>query len=221
MPYFSTKTALIVIDVQKGFDDLRWGPRNNPDAELKIKQLISLWRSTKRPIVFIRHASKSIDSPLHPSKPTSEIKEEVAPIMGETVISKSVHSAFIGTDLEAHLRSLDIKNIVIVGLTTDHCVSTTTRMGHDLGFDVTIVSDATATFDRKGPDGKVHSAEQVHAMTLVNLHDEFAMVLDSNTVMELCHFDKAALPFKMAVHDDTVIAKRKGRSDGFERRMSF
>jgi len=124
----SNNTSLIIIDVQQGFDDSKWGQRNNPDAEGNISHLISFWRNEKRPIIHIRHCSVESDSPLRPNQPGVEFKREAMPIKGEQIFEKSVDSAFIGTNLESYLRENGIEEIVIAGLTTDHCVSTTTRM---------------------------------------------------------------------------------------------
>ncbi len=217
MPFFSKKTALLVIDVQQGFDDPKWGPRNNPEAEANIARLIAQWRSSGRPIIFIQHASASIDSPLHPSKPTAAIKEMVAPMGDEPVFTKRVHSAFIGTPLEAYMRAQTIDGVVIVGLTTDHCVSTTTRMASDLGFNTAIVSDATATFDREGPGKIIYPAAQVHELALVNLHDEFATVLDTEAVISYCHLDKKTRPFHSC--DDGMLGVKPAA--GRERTLSL
>jgi nicotinamidase-related amidase len=99
------------------------------------------------------------------------------------VLVKHVNSSFIGTDLEARLRERDIKYVVIVGATTNHCVETTTRMAGNLGFNVKLVRDATWTFDLEGVDGEHFPADQVHAMTLANLQGEFAEIVTASDVM--------------------------------------
>ena len=135
-----SKAALLSIDVQKGFDDPVWGIRNNPDAEAKIALLISAWRKKRLPVIHIQHCSLEPDSPLRSESPGNEFKDETKPLPGEKVFAKSVNSAFIGTTLEEHLRDNHIESLVIAGLTTDHCISTTTRMAGNLGFDVTLIS---------------------------------------------------------------------------------
>ena len=173
--------ALIVIDVQKAFEDPSWGPRNNPEAETNIAQLLEVWRERKLPVFHVRHVSAA-----RFARGTAgfEFKEEAAPKAGEPVLEKTVNSAFIGTDLEERLRSMACDTVVIVGLTTNHCVETTTRMAGNLGFTTYLVSDATATFDRVGPDGFVHKAEDIHRMTLANLHEEFATIVSSHELMD-------------------------------------
>jgi nicotinamidase-related amidase len=175
MPLPST-TALIVIDVQQGFDHPGWGRRNNPEAEANIARLLAGWRSTSRPIFHIQHLSVEPASPLQPGLPGVEFKEMAKPLWHEPVIAKRVNSAFIGTDLEARLKQRGIGTVVVCGLTTNHCVETTTRMAGNLGFATFLAADGCATFDRTGPDGVLYPAEQIHAVSLANLHGEFAQV---------------------------------------------
>ena len=180
-------TALIIIDVQKGFDDEKhWGGnRNNKDAETKIVQILDKWRELKFPIFHILHSSLELDSRLHESDPGFEMKDEIKPIDGEPIIVKNVNSAFIGTDLKERLDKQDIKKLVIVGLTTNHCVSTSTRMAGNFGFDVLLISDATATFDRIGINGELFDAETIHQTALASLNKEFAEVIDTKKLFEL------------------------------------
>jgi nicotinamidase-related amidase len=179
-----TNAALIIIDVQKGFDDPKWGPRNNPQAESNIQKLLTAWRKSRMPVFHSQHCSTVEGSPLRPGAEGNEVKEIVEPLPGERVVKKNVNSAFIGTDLESQLRNKGIQTVVIVGLTTDHCVSTTARMAGNMGFDVYVVSDATATFDRLGPDCKKYKADLVHAVNLTSLNNEFANVIDTDDLLK-------------------------------------
>jgi nicotinamidase-related amidase len=176
--------ALLIIDVQKGLDDPAYGKRNNPDAEANMVQLLAKWRKHKWPIIHIQHCSVEPNSLLRPELPGNALKEEVRPLPGEKQFTKSTNSAFIGTGVEAYLQKHDISSLVIVGLTTDHCVSASTRTAADLGFDVTLVSDATAAFERKGFDGAHYSAEDIHKINLVSLDGEFCTVRSTEEVLK-------------------------------------
>ncbi len=178
-------TVLVVVDVQKAFDDTSWGLRNNPGAEARIAALLARWRTAGRPLVHVHHRSRSLRSLFHPDRPGFEVKPEALPLPGELVIFKDVNSAFIGTDLDQRLRSQGAHNLVIAGMTTDHCVSTTTRMAGNLGYRVHIVADATATFGRSGPDGRFFSAQIMHDTALASLHDEFASVVSTAKILAL------------------------------------
>lgn len=172
-------TALIIVDVQQFFNNPRWGNRNNPQAEENIGLLLEKWRETDKPVFHIQHVEGEFT-------PDREFKEFIKPLPGEPIIRKSVNSSFIGTNLESQLRNREIDTVVIVGLTTNHCVETTTRMAGNLGFNTFLVSDATATFDRVGPDGILYSAESIHNMTMVNLNEEFATIAFTEEILQLC-----------------------------------
>ncbi len=146
---------------------------------------LGAWRSSNRPVIHVKHMSTDPTSPLRPDQPGNAFKAETAPRPGERIIEKRVHSCFIGTTLEAELRAAGHDSLVIVGLTTNHCVSTSARMAANLGFDTWVVSDATATFDRVGPDGLRYPAEQIHAIALADLHGEFATVVDTESVLSV------------------------------------
>ena len=168
--------ALLIIDVQQGLADPKLGQRNNPDAEANMAALLRTFRARGLPVSHVCHDSTEPDSPLRPELPGNAIKDEVLPRAGEPLLRKRVNSAFIGTGLEAHLRANAIGALVIVGLTTDHCVSASTRMASDLGFDVTLVADATAAFERRGHDGEYYSADTIHRVSLASLDREFCRV---------------------------------------------
>ena len=178
-------SALVIIDVQDGFDEPGWGNRNNPNAESNMGRLLEAWRESDRPVIYIQHHSVNPDSPLHPSHLGNAIREIVKPLPDELIFAKSVNSAFIGTNLEKDLREKNIDTLVMIGLTTNYCVSTSVRMAGNLGFNTYVVADATAAFDTVDHNGKVHAAEEIHTVSLANLHDEFATVLDTEAVLDL------------------------------------
>jgi nicotinamidase-related amidase len=183
MQTVSRHAVLLIIDVQKGFDEPCWGRRNNPAMEARIVELLSAWRASNRPVIHAKHMSVDPTSPLRPGQPGNDFKSEVTPRPGESVVEKRVNSCFIGTSLEAELRRRGHDTLVIVGMMTNHCVSTTARMASNLGFEACVVSDATATFDRVGPDGIRYPADQIHAIALSDLHGEFGAVVDTATVL--------------------------------------
>ena len=171
--------ALILIDIQTGFDDPVWGARNNPDAEANAARLLGHWRDSSCPVLHIRHLSCEPGSPLAHDCAGIAFKPEVAPQGGEPVFDKSVNSGFIGTRLEPHLRDHAISDLVICGLTTPHCVSTTCRMAANLGFGVTLVHDACAAFaanaqtDWQGADATSMNPQAIHDSAVSHLHGEF------------------------------------------------
>lgn len=184
MTKLSQNTGLLIVDVQVGFDDPKWGQRNNPYAEENIYRLLQHWRQLNSPIIHIQHLSTEPDSPLRPDRSGCEFKQITCPRQDEITIQKNVNSAFIGTKLEMHLHSSKIGSLVIVGLTTNHCISTTARMAGNLGFQTFVVSDATATFNRKGPNGKLYSAAEIHDISLASLHQEFATIITTKELFK-------------------------------------
>jgi nicotinamidase-related amidase len=175
------KPTLLIVDVQKAFDDPVWGKRNNPGAEGNVARLLAAWRAADAPVIHVRH--RDTDPEWHffnEGDPGFEFKPEAMPLANEPVLTKGVNSAFIGTDLEERLRAAGATTVVIAALTTDHCGSTTARMSGNLGFETWVVGDSCATFDREGPDGEVFPADLIHRTSLASLHDEFADVVSTD-----------------------------------------
>ena len=185
--------ALVVVDVQQGFDDAGyWGPRDNPGCDAAIDELVRTWTSRGRPVVVVQHASTDPRSPLHPSSPGHALKPYVADALAHAsdrapaalVVTKSVNSSFHGSpDLDAWLRAQRLEGIVVCGITTNHCCETTARVGGNLGHDVLFAIDATHTFDRSAPDGSVVSAAELSRVTATNLHGEFATVVATRDLL--------------------------------------
>lgn len=185
--HIQDNAALIVVDVQEGFDDESFmGKRNNPDADRNIESVIKVWEEARRPIVVVQHNSVSAGSVLNPSKPGNALKSYVKNVKPDLAVTKSVNSAFYGTpDLHEWLKSSDIHQIVIVGIQTNMCCETTARMAGNLGYDVIFVPDAMHTFDATGPDGVVISADEVTRATVASLFDGgFAKIASTENVVE-------------------------------------
>ncbi|MGW4892321.1 cysteine hydrolase family protein [Kitasatospora sp. NPDC004240] len=176
--------VLVVIDVQKGFDDAAfWGPRDNPDAERRITELTDAWQATGRPIVIVRHGSKA--GPLQPGTPGYELKDSVADVPADLRVTKTVNSAFYGTpDLHAWLQERGARQVVIAGIITNVCNETTARMAGNLGYDAVFPVDAMHAFDMAGPDGVTIPAAELARATSAVLHTmRFAKVVTTEAVV--------------------------------------
>ncbi len=198
IPQFDDATALLLIDVQKGINDLRYyggpaGRRNNLKAEGNIKSLLNQWRSQGRCVAFTRHDSIEANSPLKLSLETGQQLEGMEIKPGEIAVEKSVNSGFIGTSLELDLRRARIHRLVIVGFFTNLCVETTTRMAGNMGFDCYLVHDACATQSRVGPDGTVYDPDLLHNISVANMHGEFCTAITTQDALHLSENDAAHL----------------------------
>lgn len=187
LPGWIDDSALILVGVQEGFDDPIWGRRNNPKAEENISTLLRQWRKSGRFIAHAKHESLSPLSPLRADTSGSRFKSIATPSEGELVIKKSVNSAFGGGELEKTLTQKGVSTLVVAGFSTNHCVDATARAASDLGFRVYVVSDATVSFERIGPDGKFFSAEEIHSVVMANLHQEFALVARTGDLLAVPH----------------------------------
>lgn len=178
---------VLPVDIQKGLDDWPYwgGDRSTPDFETNVSRLLAAAREAGHPVVNIKHNSTNPKSPLRPGQPGNDFKSEAVPVPGEPVVEKIVNSAFIGTGLEDRLHGMGAGHLIIFGLTTEHCVSTTTRMAGNLGFKVSLVGDATAAFPTVAPDGTKIDAETHHRVHLAALDREFAKVISTDEAVAL------------------------------------
>jgi nicotinamidase-related amidase len=187
MEFITKNPALLLIDIQKAFLDKDYpgGKRNNLDAELICGKILERWRELGLNVIHVRHSSINPDSKLHESKPGFEFNDFVKPKGGEKVLTKKVNSAFIGTGLNEILKDLNINTLVVVGMTTNHCISTSVRMAGNLGYETYLISDSTACYNTVGLDGKEIDCEVIYESSMASLKNEFASILKSEELLNL------------------------------------
>lgn len=180
----SANAALVVIDMQNGINRPTLGRRNNPDAERNIGVLLEAWRATQRPIVHVRHISRSPESIFWPGQSGAEFQPRFTPLADEHVIEKNVPDAFAQTGLERWLHVRGIGQIVIAGVITNNSVEATARSAGNLGFDATVASDAAFTFDMRDLSGRLWLAEDIHALSLANIAMDYASVRTTGEIVD-------------------------------------
>ena len=185
--FIKKNPALLLVDIQKAFleKDYPGLIRNNENAEFICGKILKKWRTLDLPIIHVRHSSTNPESKLHKSRPGFEFNDYVTPLETEMVLTKEVNSAFIGTNLENILIKSHIDTLVIVGMTTNHCISTTVRMSGNLGFDTYLISDSTACYNTKGMNGEIIPCNTIYNSALASLQEEFATVIDSKELFDI------------------------------------
>lgn len=181
-----SKLAIVPVDIQVGFrDQYVWGgARNNPAFEENVARIFDAARDASVPIIHVKHNSTDPDSPLRPGQAGNEFMDIAAPNDGEQIFEKTVNCGFVGTHLEKALIDQAITDLIIFGLTTDQCVSTTTRLAANLGFSPRIAEDACATFPKKLPNGQMFDAQTIHNTNLASLNEEFCTIYRTDDALE-------------------------------------
>lgn len=180
----SSSIALIIIDMQRGMLPKNTGPRNNAGAEDNIALLLAAWRERDLPVVHVRHMARRPGGSFWPGSENCEFQPRFEPLPGEHRLEKNVNDAFANSGLERWLRVRDITRLVVIGVSTNNSVEATVRAAFCLGFEVTLPGDACYTYDKVDILGVSRPAEQWHVMALSNLHDEYAMVMSTEAVLE-------------------------------------
>ena len=179
----NTYPALIIIDMQQGMLPSVTPARNNPTAEEHIARLLANWRRFGWPIVHVKHRSSSPLSPFWPHQSGFEFQAAFEPQSNELVIEKKVPDAFLLTHLPQWLRERAIDQLIVVGVSTNISVESSARTASNLGFKVSVVSDATFAFDKTDYSGCHRCAADVHAMSLANLASEFASIVTTQDIL--------------------------------------
>jgi nicotinamidase-related amidase len=139
--------ALIVIDVQESFRQRPlWRTVSTPDLLAKVDTLVRYARAEADLVAWLLHAEPGTGGVFDPAMGHVRVMPELVPGEGEPVLTKTSYNGFTTTNLGQQLTSRGIRELMVCGIRTEQCCETTTRVGCDLGFDVTFVLDATATF---------------------------------------------------------------------------
>ncbi|WP_373882897.1 cysteine hydrolase family protein [Acinetobacter pittii] len=143
----NSKSALLVIDMQNGLFKGELKPYNHQSVLLNIRELIEYQRLNERPVIFIRHVGAK-GTPLDPDGSNTQLIAELSfnPDI-DTVIEKIYPSSFKGTVLKDWLEKLDVDQIIVTGMKTEYCIDFTIRAASEVGYKVTLISDAHTTFD--------------------------------------------------------------------------
>jgi nicotinamidase-related amidase len=177
--------ALLVVDLQQGFEDPSRPPRDNPACEANVRALVDAAQARGDAVVLVRHDSTVPTSSLAPGHPGNAFKPILDGVEPDLLVPKHVHSSFHGeVDLHAWLTQRGIRDLIVCGIQTNRCCETTTRVAGDLGYDVRFVRDATHTFDEPDPDGGPDlPAALLSRVTAANLDGHFARVVTTAEVV--------------------------------------
>ena len=167
--------CLVLIDLQ---NEYRVGPLALPGAEAAIAsaaRLLARARESGAAVFHIAHKGKP-GGLFDRAAERGAIADRVAPLGTEPVIEKALPNAFAGTDLQERLKATGRHNVVLAGMMTHMCVSSTARAALDLGFRVTIDAESCATRDLPDGRGGMIAATAVHDVALAELADRFAII---------------------------------------------
>jgi nicotinamidase-related amidase len=172
-------SALVLIDCQNTY---REGIMRLSGVEAAVAEAARLLRRAREagiPVFHVQHDS-GVGSPYDITARIGRISDEVAPVAGESVITKHHPNSFIETDLEQRLRAAGKTDLVLAGFMTHMCVNSTARGAFNVGFRPTVVAAATATRDLPGSGGEVVTAAALQAASLAGLGDLFAVIVPSS-----------------------------------------
>ena len=174
---------LVILELQKAIDHPDWGIRNNPDAETNIARILAVWRDRGWPVLHVKHNSANPASTYYAGQSGNLFKAEAEPVSGETIITKTVHSAFVENGLREALSALGTNSLILAGVKTNNSIETSVRHGSNLGFDIHLLADGCFTHDQVDWNGKTWSADDVHAITLSHLNGEYCTVTTTKEIL--------------------------------------
>ncbi len=179
IPVAWEKSTLLLIDHQNEYLVDGGLPLSGIDAAVEeIGRLLNAARKAGAPIVHVRHHGKPGGALFNPEGPKAAFIDGVGPQGNERVVTKGLPNSFAGTDLDAVLKELGRKELIIAGFQTHMCVSATARNAIDHGYRGVVVNAACADRDLPDPTGAgTIAAAEMHRITMAALNDRFALVI--------------------------------------------
>ncbi|WP_420829234.1 cysteine hydrolase family protein [Aquibacillus albus] len=192
-----THTALVIVDVQNDYCDSK-GNLGKQGLDISmvdemiapLAETVAQARENEVPIIFIQTIHEpSTDSVTWANRLRDANQEgicrkdtwgaefyKIKPKKEDIIVIKHRYSAFINTRLDSVLRSLNIKSLIVTGVSTNVCVESTARDGFMLDYDIVLLSDCTAAYSK-----------EAYEMTLKNIDQYFGSVCESKDVIESWH----------------------------------
>ncbi|MEU7869405.1 isochorismatase family protein [Dactylosporangium sp. NPDC049140] len=160
------RSALLVIDIQESFRQRpSWAAVSNPDIAATVAPLIADARERGDLVVWVLHSEPGTGGVFDPAAGHDFIRhlDGLEPVAGEPQLVKTSANAFTTTGLQQLLTAEGIRHLIVTGIQTEQCCETTTRVAGDLGYDVTFVTEATATFPIAHRDERGRPYEEILA----------------------------------------------------------
>ncbi len=142
-----SRTALVIIDVQRGMFASPEQPHDGNGVLSRIADLVSRARALSVPVIFVQHDGGE-GHPLEKPHDNWKVHSGTGYIDGDVVIEKRNCDAFQDTDLQTKLVDGGITMLVLAGMMSEYCVDTTCRRAFSLGYNVILASDAHTTFSK-------------------------------------------------------------------------
>jgi nicotinamidase-related amidase len=174
-PHQLADSALVIIDAQREYLDGHLPLEGIEPALEACARLLKAAREVGSPVFHVQHKGRP-GGLFDPERVNFEICPQVIPQEGEAVVEKGLPNAFAGTNLDALLKAVEAKQLVVCGFMTHMCVSSTIRAGLDLGYASTVVASACATRSLPSISGEAVTGKALHEAELAALGDRFAVV---------------------------------------------
>jgi len=170
-------TGLLIIDIQNiYFEDGNFKLYHPEETSIKAKKVLKFFRDNNLPVIHVKHMFEVANISESEKIRLCEIHKNVIPIENETVVEKKYPSSFLNTDLQVHLKKLEISKLVVVGMMSHMCIDTTVRESQNYGYSVIVLEDACTTKNLSTLNGEI-SANIVHDVFMASLKDTFAQIM--------------------------------------------